>query len=137
LITARVAWFLLFNFMANSALSLLFAALPVHAEEVSGWAVAAGLTTGVMMAVTVLVELGTPQLMAAWGYRRVLELGAALMAFPTLLIVAWPHLTTVLAAAALRGAGLAFTVVAATASPAIFTMRSARRGWRSRARSMR
>ena len=115
LITARVAWFLLFNFMANGALSLLFAALPVHAEEVSGWAVAAGLTTGVMMAVTVLVELVTPQLMAAWGYRRVLELGAALMAFPTLLIVAWPHLTTVLVAAALRGAGLAFTVVAATA----------------------
>lgn len=115
LITARIAWFLLFNFMANGALSLLFAALPVHAEEVSGWAVAAGLTTGVMMAVTVLVELGTPQLMSAWGYRRVLELGASLMAFPTLLVVAWPHLTTVLVAAALRGAGLAFTVVAATA----------------------
>ena len=115
LITVQVAWFLLFNFMANGALSLLFAALPVHAEEVSGWAIAAGLTTGVMMAVTVLVELGTPRLMSAWGYRRVLELGAALMAFPALLVVLWPHLGAVLIASTARGAGLAFTVVAATA----------------------
>lgn len=113
--TPQVAWFLLFNFLANSALALLFAALPVHAEEVSGWAIAAGLTTGVMMAVTVAVELGTPGLMARWGYRRVLELGAALMAFPTLLIVIWPHLSAVLLAAAARGAGLALSVVAATA----------------------
>ena len=115
LLTPQVIWFLVFTFLANSALSLLFAALPLHADEVSRWTIAAGLTTGVMMAITVLVELDTPRLMSAWGYRRVMELGAALLAFPALLVVAWPHLAMVLLAAALRGAGLAFTVVAATA----------------------
>jgi predicted MFS family arabinose efflux permease len=115
LITRTIGWFLLFSFMANGSLSILFSALPLYAEQTSGRAVAAGLTTGVMMAVTVLVELATPRLMSKLGYRRVMELGAGLLAFPALLVIAWPNLATILVAAGARGAGLAFTVVAGTA----------------------
>jgi predicted MFS family arabinose efflux permease len=115
LITRTIGWFLLFSFMANGSLSILFSALPLYADQTSGRAVAAGLTTGVMMVVTVVVELGTPQLMSKLGYRRVMELGAALLALPALLVVAWPNLATILLAAGARGAGLAFTVVAGTA----------------------
>ena len=61
------------------------AALPLFAEETTGEAIAAGLTTGAMMLATVLVELVTPRLMADLGYRRVMELGIALLGrYPSL-----------------------------------------------------
>ena len=60
-----------------------------------------------MMLCTVLVELVTPRLMADYGYRRVMELGVALLGFPALLLVAFPNLGTILLVAAARGAGLA------------------------------
>jgi predicted MFS family arabinose efflux permease len=115
LVTREVGWFLLFAFTANSALSLLFAVLPLFASETSGNQVAAGLTTGIMMLVTVLVELVTPNLMARVGYRRSMELGVALLGFPALALLVDANLAVILLVAAARGAGLAISVVATTA----------------------
>lgn len=115
LITPAVVWFLLFSFCANTCLSLQMSALPWIAEDISNRTIAAGLTTGLMMLATVLVELDTPRLMSKLGYRRLMEIGVALLGFPSLLIIAFPTLPIVLLVASLRGAGLAITVVAGTA----------------------
>lgn len=115
LITPQVTWFLLFTLIANACLSLQMSALPYVAEHATGRTVAAGLTTGVMMLVTVLIELITPGLMSRLGYRRILEIGVILLGFPSLLVVAFPNLPVILFVAACRGAGLAVTVVAGTA----------------------
>ncbi|MBA3274748.1 MAG: MFS transporter [Chloroflexia bacterium] len=121
LLTPPVWWFLIFSLVANSSLSLLFAVLPLFAEETTGLALAAGLATGAMMLATVIVELGTPRLMSALGYRRVMEIGVVLMGLPALVLIAFPNLATILAVAAARGAGLAITVVAGTAlAPQLF-----------------
>jgi predicted MFS family arabinose efflux permease len=115
LLTRPVWWFLLFSLIANASLSLLFAVLPLFAERTTGLALAAGLTTGAMMLATVLVELVTPRLMVILGYRRSMEIGVALMGLPALVLVIAPNLASILAVAALRGAGLAITIVAGTA----------------------
>jgi MFS family permease len=115
LITRRILWFLLFSLVANASLSLLFSVLPLFASESTGSSLAAGLATGTMMLVTVLVELGTPRLMAALGYRRVMVAGVALLGFPSLLLIGIANMATILAVSAARGAGLAITVVAGTA----------------------
>jgi predicted MFS family arabinose efflux permease len=115
LITRQVGWFLLFALLANSCLSLLFAVLPLFASDTTGNEVIAGLTTGTMMLVTVLVELATPRLMSAIGYRRSMELGAVLLGLPALLLIPFAETWAILLVAAIRGAGLAITVVATTA----------------------
>jgi predicted MFS family arabinose efflux permease len=115
LITRQVWWFLLFSLVANASLSLLFSVLPLFASETTGSSLVAGLTTGTMMLATVLVEIGTPRLMSALGYRWVMAMGTALLGFPSLILLATPNLATILAVAVARGAGLAITVVAGTA----------------------
>ena len=111
LLTRPVLWFLLFSIVSNASLSLLFAALPLFAEDTTGNALAAGLTTGTMMLCTVLVELVTPRLMADYGYGRVgWSWGWRCWDFPALLLVAFPNLGTILLVAAARGAGLATSV---------------------------
>lgn len=115
LLTRPVWWFLLFALISNGSLSLLFAVLPLFAERTTGRPVTAGLTTGAMMLATVLVELVTPHLLARFGYRRSMEIGIALMGLPALVLIVYPNLATILAVAALRGAGLAISIVASTA----------------------
>ena len=105
LITRQVGWFLLFALLANSCLSLLFAVLPLFASDTTGNEVIAGLTTGTMMLVTVLVELATPRLMSAIGYRRSMELGAVLLGLPALLLIPFAETWAILLVAAIRGAG--------------------------------
>jgi predicted MFS family arabinose efflux permease len=115
LLTRQIGWFLLFSFVTQSSFSILFSVLPLFASETAGTSLAAGLTTGVMMLATVVVELLTPRLTADLGYRRVLELGLALLGFPALILLVIPDLVTILCVAAARGAGLAISVVAGTA----------------------
>lgn len=115
LLTRPVWWFLLFSLIANSSLSLLFAVLPLFAETTTGTALSAGLVTGTMMLMTVVVELGTPRLMAILGYRRAMEIGVVLMGLPALVLLVLPNLATILVVAAARGAGLAIWIVAGTA----------------------
>jgi predicted MFS family arabinose efflux permease len=115
LITRQIWWFLTFSFVANASLALLFAVLPLFAEATSGLALAAGLVTGVMMLVTIVVELGTPRLLATMGYRRAMETGVTLMGLPALALIVAPNLSVILIVSAARGAGLAISIVAGTA----------------------
>jgi predicted MFS family arabinose efflux permease len=115
LLTRPVCWFLLFSFVSQCSLSLLFSVLPLFASETTGLSLAAGLTTGAMMLATVVMELGTPRLMADVGYRRVMEMGMALLGFPALILILVPDVVAILCVAAARGAGLAISVVAGTA----------------------
>ncbi|MGI8963814.1 MAG: MFS transporter [Thermomicrobiales bacterium] len=115
LLTRRIWWFLLFSLVGNASLSLLFSVLPLFASETTGSALAAGLTTGAMMLATVVVEPGTPRLMSRLGYRRVMMAGVASLGFPSLLLLVYSNMATILAVSAARGAGLAITVVAGTA----------------------
>lgn len=115
LITATIWWFLLFSLVSGASLSLLFSVLPLFASETAGSSVAAGLTTGTMMLATVIVELGTPRLMSALGYRRIMALGVALLGLPSLILILAPTMGTILLVCVARGAGLAFMVVAGTA----------------------
>lgn len=115
LLTPQVRWFLLFSLLSTSCLALLMTVLPLFAETATGSALMAGLVTSTMMVMTVMVELGTPRLMAILGYRRTMEIGIALMGFPALLLLVSPGLVTILGVAAARGAGLALSIVAGTA----------------------
>lgn len=116
LLTRPIGWFLLFCFIAQCSFALLFSVLPLYARDATGHSLAAGLTTGATMLATVLVELITPRLMADLGYRRVMEIGIALLGVPALLLVAVPDsVVAIMAVAIARGAGLAISVVAGTA----------------------
>ena len=115
LITPRILWFLLFSLVANTSLSLLFSVIPLFASESTGNDLAAGLATGTMMLATVLVELGTPRLLAMLGYRWIMALGVALLGFPSLLLIPFSGLWAVIVVCLARGAGLAIVVVAGTA----------------------
>ena len=118
LLTRPIYWFLLFGFITQSTFALLFSALPLYASDTAGASLAAGLTTGVTMLATVVVELFTPRLTADLGYRRALELGLALLGFPALILLVFPGFAAILVVAAARGAGLAISVVAGTAMAA-------------------
>lgn len=115
LLTPQVRWFLLFSLLSTSCLALLMTVLPLFAEIATGSALMAGLVTSTMMLMTVMVELGTPRLMAILGYRRTMEIGIALMGFPALLLLVSADQITILGVAAARGVGLALSIVAGTA----------------------
>ena len=115
LLTRPVRSFLLFSLVAQSGFALLFSVLPLFASDISDDSLAAGLTTGVTMLATVVVELVTPRLMADLGYRRVLEVGVALLGLPSLFLVVFADMAAVMLVALARGAGLAISVVAGTA----------------------
>ncbi|MCA2223291.1 MFS transporter [Nonomuraea aurantiaca] len=94
---------------------LLFAAMPLYAASGGAGETGVGLTTGVMMLSTVLLELAVPWLLSRYGYRAVLALGLVLLGLPALLLPLSAGLPLVLAVALLRGGGLGILVVAGTA----------------------
>ncbi|MEU7739848.1 MFS transporter [Nonomuraea sp. NPDC049158] len=94
---------------------LLFATMPLYAASGGAGETGVGLTTGVMMLSTVLLELAVPWLLARYGYRAVLALGLVLLGLPSLLLPLSAGLPLILAVALLRGGGLGILVVAGTA----------------------
>ncbi|MEV0346940.1 MFS transporter [Nonomuraea sp. NPDC050680] len=94
---------------------LLFATMPLYAASGGAGESGVGLTTGVMMLSTVLLELAVPWLLARYGYRAVLALGLVLLGLPALLLPLSAGLPLVLGVALLRGGGLGILVVAGTA----------------------
>lgn len=94
---------------------LLFATMPLYAASGGAGESGVGLTTGVMMLSTVLLELAVPWLLSRYGYRAVLSLGLVLLGLPALLLPLSAGLPLVLAVALLRGGGLGILVVAGTA----------------------
>ncbi|MEV6694593.1 MFS transporter [Micromonospora sp. NPDC051196] len=103
---------LLAAFGALTNFFLLLSVVPLYAGGSEAGDVGAGLSTGVMMLSTVLLELAAPKLLARWGYRTVLALGLLLLALPSLLLTVSPAVELIVAVSLVRGAGFGVFVVA-------------------------
>jgi len=101
---------------AGSGLSfyLLLSVVPLYVAT-SGSVASAGLTTGVLLLSTVMVELAMTALIARFGYRSVIAAGLVLLGAPAVLLPLSAALPLVLAVCVARGAGLAVMFVAGTA----------------------
>ncbi|MEU0562317.1 MFS transporter [Dactylosporangium sp. NPDC006015] len=96
-------------------LTAFYALLPVVPAAVAAsgaGGAAAGLTTGVLMASTVVAELVLPRLVARFGYRAVIAAGLLLLGLPALGLIVTTAFGAVLAVCALRGIGAATLFVA-------------------------
>ncbi|MFF4616134.1 MFS transporter [Nonomuraea jabiensis] len=90
---------------------LLVPLVPLYAASGGSGETGAGLSTGVTMLATVLMELVMPALLARYGYRVGMALGVLLLGVPSALLVLSSGLPMVLATSLARGAGLAIVVV--------------------------
>ncbi|MGW3311380.1 MFS transporter [Streptomyces sp. NPDC001073] len=99
--------------MVGASLSffLLLSVVPAYAAERGGEG-AAGLATGSLMLATVLGELGTPRLVARFGYRVTLIVGLFLLGAPALVLTVSGDAVWIVAVCFVRGLGFALTIVA-------------------------
>ncbi|WP_405950772.1 MFS transporter [Streptomyces prunicolor] len=99
--------------MVGASLSffLLLSVVPAYAAERGGGG-AAGLATGSLMLATVLGELGTPRLVARFGYRLTLITGLFLLGAPALVLTVSGQAVWIVAVCFVRGLGFALTIVA-------------------------
>jgi len=111
LVTPRLALVFLAEFGAMTGFYLLLATVPQYAASVGAGGIGAGFATGALMLATVLCELVTPWLLAAFGYRAMLAAGLLLLGLPALVLPATVRLAAILAVCLVRGAGLAIMVV--------------------------
>ncbi len=104
---------LLVTTLGFSGYSLLLPVVPLWVSGAGEFA--AGATTGVLMATTILTQLAVPWLMARVGYRAVLGGGLVLLGAPAPLLALSADLVPVLAASAVRGVGFGLLTVAGSA----------------------
>jgi MFS family permease len=95
-----------------TAFYLLVSVVPLYVATGGTGDAGAGLSTGVMMAATVLMELVVPAVLRRCGYRTGIAVGLLLLGVPSAVLVVSPALPLVLAACVARGAGLGIVVVA-------------------------
>ncbi|WP_147918850.1 MFS transporter [Ruania zhangjianzhongii] len=101
-----------------TSFSLTLTALPAWAAGAGHPESVVGTITGVMLAVTVLTQLGSARLMRRFSTRRLLVLGSVLLGLPTPLYLIGTELWWLYLLSAVRGVGFAIiTVVAALAIP--------------------
>jgi len=106
------------SFAGLTSFSITLAALPTWAAKIGHAEQVVGTITGVMLAVTVLTQLGTARLLARFSTRALLTAGSLLLGVPTPLYLVLPQLGSLYALSAVRGVGFAIvTVVAALAIP--------------------
>lgn len=99
------------TFGAGMSFCLLLSVVPLYASSIGAGGLGAGLTTGVLMASTVVAELCTPRLAARFGHRAVMAAGLVLLGVPALALPGSTSTATVMAVCAVRGAGFAVSVV--------------------------
>lgn len=104
---------LLVTTLGFSGYALLLPVVPLWVAGAGEFA--AGATTGVLMATTILTQLAVPWLMARVGYRAVLGAGLVLLGAPAPLLALSADLLPVLAASAVRGVGFGLLTVAGSA----------------------
>ncbi len=104
---------LLVTTLGFSGYALLLPVVPLWVAGAGEFA--AGATTGVLMATTILTQLAVPWLMARVGYRAVLGGGLVLLGAPAPLLALSADLVPVLAASAVRGVGFGLLTVAGSA----------------------
>ncbi|HEX6447580.1 MAG TPA: MFS transporter [Streptosporangiales bacterium] len=85
--------------------------VPMYAKS-AGSDAGAGLATAALLLTTVAVELVTPRLVSALGYRWSLTIGLVLLGAPALALLAPPDPALVIAVSMVRGAGFAVVTVA-------------------------
>lgn len=98
-----------------SGFALLVSVVPLWVVEHGAGELAAGASTGVFMAATVLAQLLMPRLVGRYGYRAMSVAGAVLLGGPVpvlLLATAWPP---VLGLSFLRGLGFGIVTVCGSA----------------------
>lgn len=101
--------------LAFGGFSLLLPVVPLAVVRGGGSELVAGATTGVFMTVTVLLQLVTPRLTTAIGYRWVLAIGSSLLGLPSGLLAVFDGPFAVLAISGVRGAGFGMMTVAGSA----------------------
>lgn len=95
--------------------ALLLPVVPLWVARGGSGEFGAGLSTGVLMGVTVATQLGVPALLRRVGHRPVLAAGALLLGLPSPLLVLSADLAPVLVVAVLRGIGFGMLTVAGSA----------------------
>lgn len=93
--------------------SLLLPVVPLRVAAAGEFA--AGVTTGVLMATTILTQLAVPWLVARTGYRAVFAAGLVLLGAPAPLLALSAQLAPVLLVSALRGVGFGLLTVVGSA----------------------
>ncbi|BBF99546.1 MULTISPECIES: MFS transporter [Pseudonocardia] len=95
--------------------ALMLPVVPLWVARGGSGAFGAGLTTGVLMAVTVGTQLLVPAMLRRIGHRAVLVGGSLLLGLPTPLLALSAELAPVLAISAVRGIGFGMATVAGSA----------------------
>ncbi|MET0188034.1 MAG: MFS transporter [Pseudonocardia sediminis] len=95
--------------------ALLLPVVPLWVSRGGAGEFGAGLSTGVLMAVTVATQLGVPALLRRVGHRVVLCSGMVLLGAPAPLLALSADLGPVLAVSVLRGVGFGLLTVAGSA----------------------
>lgn len=95
--------------------ALLLPVVPLWVSRGGAGEFGAGLSTGVLMAVTVATQLGVPALLHRVGHRAVLCAGMVLLGAPAPLLVLSADLGPVLVVSVLRGVGFGLLTVAGSA----------------------
>ncbi|TCK26911.1 MFS transporter [Pseudonocardia endophytica] len=106
---------LLFSLVGFGGYALLLPAVPLWVARGGSGEFGAGLSTGVLMAVTVGTQLGVPALLRRFGHRPVLVAGALLLGPPSPLLILSADLAPVLVVCVLRGIGFGLLTVAGSA----------------------
>ena len=98
-----------------SGYAALLAVAPLWAVNGGATAAGSGLVNGVLLAATVLAQLGVPRALARWGTGRVLVAGLLLLGVPAPLYLLSDQLGWILGLSAVRGLGFGIlTVVGST-----------------------
>ena len=101
-----------------SGYAVLVTAGPLWAVHGGAGEAGAGLVNGVLLAATVLAQLGVARMLARWGSGPVLAAGLLLIGAPAPAYLLSDSLAWVLLLSAIRGAGFGILTVAASASTA-------------------
>jgi MFS family permease len=94
--------------------NLLLTVVPLYAAQSAG-TVGAGLATGALMLTTVIAEMATTRIVAAYGARSAFAAGLVLLGLPALLLIASATLPVIIAVSLLRGLGFGIVAVLGSA----------------------
>ncbi|GAY12809.1 MFS transporter [Pseudonocardia sp. N23] len=109
-------WLLLVaTVLAFGGYSLLLPIVPLWVTEGGAGPFGAGVTTGVLMAVTVATQFAVPWMLRRIGHRWVLVVGMVLMGAPAPLLALSSDLAPVLVVTTVRGVGFGMVTVAGSA----------------------
>lgn len=101
--------------LAFGGYSLLLPIVPLWVTEGGAGPFGAGVTTGVLMAVTVATQFAVPWMLRRIGHRWVLVIGMVCMGAPAPLLALSSELAPVLAVTTVRGIGFGMVTVAGSA----------------------